>query len=116
MSLHGCHCQSRTKKVTRMKLKKGYKFILELGDRKLNKYEIVGTDLYVLIEMLEKLTPYAPPIDVQPVVRCRDCMNWIPGHITDTDEFIPPKCGKYQQMVGHSSDDFCSLGELKDGE
>ena len=54
--------------------------------------------------------------NVQPVVRCKDCMNWIPGNITDTDEFIPPKCDKYQQMVGHSSDDFCSLGERKDGE
>ena len=57
-----------------------------------------------------------PSEDVQPVVRCKDCMNWIPGYITDTDEFIPPKCGKYQQMVGHSSDDFCSLGERKDGD
>lgn len=43
-----------------MKLKKGDKFIIELGDRKLNKFEIVGTDLYVLIEFLEKLTPYKP--------------------------------------------------------
>lgn len=58
----------------------------------------------------------APPVDAVPVVRCRDCMNWIPGYITDTDEMIPPKCGKYQQMVGHSSDDFCSLRERKDGE
>ena len=58
----------------------------------------------------------APPVDAVEVVRCRDCMNWIPGYIADTDEMIPPKCGKYQQMVGHSSDDFCSLGERKDGE
>ena len=58
----------------------------------------------------------SPTVDAVPVVRCRDCMNWIPGYITDTDEMIPPKCGKYQQMVGHSSDDFCSLGERKDGE
>ena len=49
------------------------------------------------------------------VVRCKDCKNWIPGYITDQDDFIPPKCGKYQQMVGHSNDDFCSLAEKKEG-
>lgn len=49
------------------------------------------------------------------VVRCKDCKNWIPGYITDKDDFIPPKCGKYQQMVGHSNDDFCSLAEKKEG-
>lgn len=43
-----------------MKLKKGDKFIIELGDRKLNKFEIAGTDMYVLIKFLEKLTPYKP--------------------------------------------------------
>lgn len=47
------------------------------------------------------------------VVRCEDCANWIPGYITNQDEFIPPKCGKYRQMVGHSYDDFCSLAEKK---
>jgi hypothetical protein len=49
------------------------------------------------------------------VVRCKDCKNWIPGYITDQDDFIPPKCGKYQQMVGHSNDDFCSLAEKQEG-
>ena len=47
------------------------------------------------------------------LVRCKDCKNWIAGYITDKDEFIPPKCGKYQQMVGHSNDDFCSLAEKR---
>ena len=45
------------------------------------------------------------------LIRCCDCKNWIPGYITDQDDLIPPKCGKYQQMVGHSYDDFCSLAE-----
>lgn len=44
------------------------------------------------------------------IVRCKDCEYWVPGVITDQDDFIPPKCGKYSQMVGHSADDFCSLG------
>lgn len=47
------------------------------------------------------------------IVRCKDCKNWIAGYITDQDDFIPSKCGKYQQMVGHSSDDFCSLAERR---
>lgn len=47
----------------------------------------------------------------QIVVRCKDCKYWVPGVITDRDDFIPPKCGKYSQMVGHSADDFCSLAE-----
>lgn len=53
--------------------------------------------------------------DRQLVVRCKDCVNWIPGTITDKDDFVPPKCGKYHQMVGHSADDYCSLAERKEG-
>lgn len=49
------------------------------------------------------------------LIRCKDCENWIPGYITDKDDFIPPKCGKYQQMVGHSADDYCNLAERKEG-
>ena len=49
------------------------------------------------------------------LIRCKDCKNWIPGYITSQDDFIPPKCGKYQQMVGHSADDFCSLAEKQEG-
>lgn len=48
------------------------------------------------------------------LVRCKDCKNWIAGYITDKDDFIPPKCGKYRQMVGHSNDDFCSLAERRE--
>ena len=50
------------------------------------------------------------------IVRCMDCENWIPGYITDNDDFVPPKCGKYQQMVGHNSDDYCSLAERRNDE
>ena len=48
------------------------------------------------------------------VVRCEDCENWIPGYMTDHDDFIPPKCGKYQQMVGHSAADYCSFAARKE--
>ena len=57
----------------------------------------------------------APTIDAVQVVRCKSCKNWIPGYITDQDDFIPSKCGKYQQMVGHSADDYCSLAEKREG-
>ena len=54
------------------------------------------------------------------IIRCLDCCYWIPGLITDNDRFIPPKCGKYQrgkyqQMVGHSADDYCSYAERREG-
>ena len=48
------------------------------------------------------------------VVLCKDCENWIPGYITDKDDFIPPKCGKYKQMVGHSAYDYCNLAKRTD--
>ena len=58
-------------------------------------------------------------IDEQPtiqpeIIRCKDCKYWVPGYITDNDDFIPPKCGEWQQMVGHSSDDYCSLAERRE--
>lgn len=54
--------------------------------------------------------------DRQMVIRCKDCRWWVPGYITDKDDFIPPKCGKYQQMVGHSADDFCNFAEWNKSE
>lgn len=57
---------------------------------------------------------FHPDVKYYPeLIRCRDCKNWISGTITDQDNFIPPKCGKYHQMVGHSNDDYCSLAEKK---
>lgn len=67
-------------------------------------------DTGILIALQEiKALPSAQP----EIIRCKDCKNWIPGYITDNDDFIPPKCGKYQQMVGHYSDDYCSLAERR---
>ena len=52
---------------------------------------------------------------IQPeIIRCKDCKYWVHGYITDNDDFIPPKCGEWQQMVGHSSDDYCSLAERRE--
>lgn len=63
---------------------------------------------------------YEPKQPEQPkVIHCRDCCYWIPGLITDNDCFIPPKCGKnqrgkYQQIVGHFADDYCSYAERRE--
>lgn len=38
--------------------KPGDKFILEIGDRQLDEYEIAGTDYYIKIYLLNKLTQY----------------------------------------------------------
>lgn len=53
----------------------------------------------------------APTVEQPEIIRCRDCGHWIPGFINDNDDFVPPRCGKGQQMVGHFADDFCSYGE-----
>lgn len=72
------------------------------GVNNLKCMEELMADAYTLLKKQEE------------IVRCKDCENWIPGYITDEDDFIPPKCGKYQQMVGHSADDYCSLAESKE--
>lgn len=48
--------------MDKISFKPGDKFILELGERRLDEYEIAGTDLYVKIYLLKKLTPYNPEV------------------------------------------------------
>ena len=66
-------------------------------------------DYMTVWKYLHQLPPAQPEI-----IRCKDCKYWVPGYITDNDDFIPPKCGEWQQMVGHSSDDYCSLAERRE--
>ena len=47
------------------------------------------------------------------LVRCKDCVHWIPGIITDKDDFIRPRCKR--NCGGWSSDDYCSCAERKEG-
>lgn len=65
-----------------------------------------GKDVFARIRKLPSAQPE--------IIRCKDCKCWVPGYITDNDDFIPPKCGEWQQMVGHSSDDYCSLAERRE--
>lgn len=64
--------------------------------------------------LFEKVLKEQPTVEQPEIIRCRDCDYWIPGFINDNDDFIPPKCGKYQQMVGHSEDDYCSYAERRE--
>ena len=64
-----------------------------------------------LIELIEK----APTIDAVPVVRCRECKNYV-----IVDEFEGGK--RYMCLVNHFSyldndgdNQFCSYGERKEG-
>lgn len=45
------------------------------------------------------------------IVRCKDCKHWIPGKITDKDDFIPPRCKR--NGGGWSADEFCSNAERR---
>lgn len=93
---YGCHEELIADALALLKEQEG--IIKTLDDK--------NTKLMLLInEYLKKER------EAEAVVRCKDCSNWIPGYITDNDDFIPPKCGKYQQMVGHFADDYCSLAE-----
>lgn len=52
--------------------------------------------------------------EAQPeIVRCKDCEYCVPGYITDSDDFIPPRCGRLRQTVRISGDDYCSFGERR---
>ena len=70
--------------------------------------ELVAATIGAFVDRIKALPSAQPEI-----IRCRDCKYWVPGYITDNDDFIPPKCGEWQQMVGHSSDDYCSLAERR---
>lgn len=61
------------------------------------------------IWIMQEWLPSAQP----GIILCKECKHWIGGYITDQDDFIPPKCGKYQQYVGHSADDYCSYAERR---
>ena len=73
----------------------------------------IGRAICEILDEVENGIKQLPPIQPE-IVRCKDCKYWVPGYITDNDDFIPPKCGEWQQMVGHSSDDYCSLAERRE--
>jgi len=48
----------------------------------------------------------------QELIRCADCIHWIPGTITDKDDFFHPRCKR--NGGGWSSDDYCSCAERRE--
>ena len=85
--------------------------IAALGERPMiwtgSDYELGARNQYDADVLAIETVPSAQP----EIIRCRGCCYWIPGLITDNDCFIPPKCGKYQQLVGHFADDYCSYAD-----
>ena len=82
----------------------------------LTDFEIImcNGDYKEALKMLLNKIDNALTIAQPEIIHCRDCDYWIPGFINDNDNFIPPKCGKYQQMVGHSADDYCNYAERRE--
>ena len=48
-------------------------------------------------------------IEKTELIICEHCKHWIPGRITDTDDFIPPRCEI--NGGGWSADEYCSNAE-----
>ena len=87
--------------------------IVEEGQANKRKKYIIG-DIWELTGAEIREVINSQPTIQSEIIRCKDCKCWVPGYITDNDDFIPPKCGEWQQMVGHSSDDYCSLAERRE--
>lgn len=60
-------------------------------------------------ERIYEETIYGNLVPKAELVRCKDCKHWIPGKITDKDDFIPPRCKR--NGGGWSADEFCSNAE-----
>lgn len=46
------------------------------------------------------------------LVRCKDCVHWIPGTITDKSDFIQPRCKRNGGVW--LSDEYCSNAERRE--
>lgn len=66
-----------------------------------------------LAERMIELLEAAPTIDAEPVIRCKDCEHWVPGFITDHDDFIPPRCAR-RNLIGPSADEHCCRGKRRE--
>lgn len=58
--------------MIKTKFKKGDKFVLEIGNRQLDEYEIAGTDYYIKISLLEKLPKYESYEPEEEWIPCKD--------------------------------------------
>lgn len=51
-------------------------------------------------------------VEQKELICCRNCIHWIPGRITENDDFIQPRCKR--NCGGWSSDDYCSCAERRE--
>lgn len=56
--------------------------------------------------------------DVAPVVRCKDCKNWLPGGYKSIADPQNPQCGGrcWYSNISRLENDFCSYGERKEAD
>ena len=59
-----------------------------------------------------------PAVDAVPVVRCKNCKNWIPGGYKSIDDPQNPQCGGrcWYSVIPRFENDFCSYGKRKEKE
>ena len=69
--------------------KKGDKFIIELGDRQLDEFEIAGTEYYIKIYLLEQLAQYKP-LSAQSERKMGHWERHNTHHGDDTSGFLEP--------------------------
>ena len=57
-----------------------------------------------------------PTVDAVPVVRCKNCKNWIPGGYKSIDDPQNPQCGGrcWYSVIPRFENDFCSYGKRKE--
>ena len=51
-------------------------------------------------------------VEEKELVCCCKCKHWIPGKITDKDDFIQPRCKRNGGVW--SADDYCSCAERRE--
>ena len=73
-----------------------------------------GKSLEIAYALLKKKVEDAPTVDAVVVTRCKDCVHWDDDPDTyGADSGPKGKCMKLFEAM--CADDFCSLGERKDG-
>ena len=73
-----------------------------------------GLPMAALICTLE-LLEYAPTVDAVEVVRCKDCIHFLPNKYTESGGYCN-QFGYYDYAPRISENDFCSYGERKDND
>lgn len=87
-----------------------------------NRYYNSASNQYLVwrcegLDIAAGLLRVAPAADVAPVVRCRECKNWLPGGYKSIADPQNPQFGGrcWYSNVARFENDFCSYGERKDG-